>query len=62
MPFALRISQTSFSSTLPRMKSEIRTGVSRKVRSSEPMSANTTVSAMGLNIFPSTPSRLRIGR
>jgi len=38
------------------------TGVRRKVRRSEPTSAKTTVSAIGLNILPSTPSSVRIGK
>jgi hypothetical protein len=43
-------------------KSDASTGMRVSVSSSEPARANTTVHAMGLNIFPSMPPRLRIGR
>ena len=43
-------------------KNDASTGVAVSERISEPISAKTTVNAIGRNIFPSTPSSARIGR
>jgi hypothetical protein len=45
-----------------RRKDEASTGMSVSVSTSDATSANMTVSAIGRNILPSTPCRLRIGR
>jgi hypothetical protein len=45
-----------------RRKSEARTGVRVRVRRRDPARAKTTVQAIGLNILPSMPPRVRIGR
>ena len=45
-----------------RRKYEASTGVAVSDSSSEPVSAKMTVSAIGRNIFPSTPCSARIGR
>ncbi len=45
-----------------RSASDASTGMSVSDRITEPTSAKITVSAIGRNIFPSTPSSARIGR
>jgi hypothetical protein len=42
--------------------SDATAGMNVIASTSAPASANSTVSAIGLNIFPSMPDRVRIGR
>ena len=61
MRFAQRNSNGSFSGT--RLSSRLaKTGIRVSAQTSEAVSAKTTVSAIGRNIFPSTPRRAWIGR
>ena len=51
-----------FSVTLPDIKAEIAAGTKVSDRIIEATSAKITVSAIGLNIFPSTPVKVKIGK
>ena len=57
---AQRTKNGSFSETL-RRNTAASTGISTSAKNSEAISANMTVSAIGLNILPSTPRSDRIG-
>jgi len=54
--------ELSFSETCPRKMNVIAAGMYVSERISDPNKANTTVSAIGLNILPSIPVNERIGR
>ena len=56
-----RTSSTSCASTRSGRKRLDSTGTTVSERTSEPMRMKITVSAIGRNIFPSTPSSVRIG-
>ncbi len=62
MACASRISSGSRSSILAGSSRLASTGISVMDRTIDPASANSTVSAMGRNSLPSTPSSVRIGR
>ncbi len=52
----------SCSATLPRTKTATAAGTNVTESASAAVSASTTVSAIGWNIFPSTPDSAKIGR
>ena len=52
----------SFSATRPVTSSATAAGTSVIEAIAAPVSASSTVSAIGVNILPSTPVRVRIGR
>ena len=56
------MAKLSFSLIFPPRKYEQSTGMSVSARMSAPTSAKMTVSAIGLNIFPSMPVSERIGK
>ena len=56
------IAVSSCSSILPVTKRAMAAGTKVTVSTSAQTSAVTTVKAMGWNIFPSTPVRLKMGR